>query len=241
MKILVSIATLFVIGSVLGYVIEVFFRRIFTAKKWVNPGFMIGPYLPIYGFGTLVLYGLCYIQIPALPYWAIVIVKLAIIGFAMTIIELITGLIFLNFFHMRLWDYTDRKWNYKGVICPLFSFIWFMIGGLFYILLYAVLVKAVEFISANTIYTFFIGIVIGAIIVDACYSFHLGIKVKRSLGDMRIRYDQFRDSFKEHLIEQNQKIKSSFIALLSSTKEEINKFATRNKNKKSDKINNVKK
>jgi len=237
MKILTSIATLFVIGSVLGYIIELFFRRIFTAKKWVNPGFMMGPYLPIYGFGTLILYGFCYIEIPSLPYAIVVTIKLVIIGVSMTLIELITGLIFLKFFNMRLWDYTNRKWNFKGVICPLFSFIWFIVGGLFYVLLYSVLADAVEFISDNTIYTFFVGIVVGMIIIDACYSFHLGIKVKQSLDGMRIRYDQFRESFKEHLLTKNQKRKSAFMALLASQKEEIKKFAFKNKHKNSDTIN----
>ena len=57
MKYLVIISTLFVIGSLLGWVIELFFRRFVSQKKWMNPGFLTGPYLPIYGFGVIVLYG----------------------------------------------------------------------------------------------------------------------------------------------------------------------------------------
>lgn len=45
---------LFFIGSTLGWIVELFFRRI-AHKKWVNPGFLIGPYLPIYGFGLCFL------------------------------------------------------------------------------------------------------------------------------------------------------------------------------------------
>ena len=58
MKVLVAIATLFVIGSVLGYIIELFFRRFVSQKHWVNPGFLVGPYIPLYGFGVLILFGL---------------------------------------------------------------------------------------------------------------------------------------------------------------------------------------
>ena len=53
---LVIISTLFVLGSLAGYVLEVFYRRFFSAKKWINPGFCTGPYLPIYGFGLCALY-----------------------------------------------------------------------------------------------------------------------------------------------------------------------------------------
>ena len=48
MKYLVIISTLFVIGSLLGWVIELLFRRFVSQKKWMNPGFLTGPYLPIY-------------------------------------------------------------------------------------------------------------------------------------------------------------------------------------------------
>ena len=57
MKYLVIISTLFAIGSLIGWIIELFFRRFVSQKKWMNPGFLTGPYLPIYGFGVLVLYG----------------------------------------------------------------------------------------------------------------------------------------------------------------------------------------
>ena len=56
MKYLVIISTLFVIGSLFGWILELFFRRFISQKKWMNPGFLTGPYLPIYGFGITILY-----------------------------------------------------------------------------------------------------------------------------------------------------------------------------------------
>ncbi|MCR5514667.1 MAG: putative ABC transporter permease [Bacilli bacterium] len=56
-KYIVLCSTLFVVGSLIGWVIELLFRRFVSQKKWVNPGFLTGPYLPIYGFDVLVLYG----------------------------------------------------------------------------------------------------------------------------------------------------------------------------------------
>ncbi|MFR2966298.1 MAG: putative ABC transporter permease [Anaerovoracaceae bacterium] len=50
---------LFAMGSLLGWCLEVVYRRFSPANKsrrWINPGFMTGPYLPIYGFGLIALY-----------------------------------------------------------------------------------------------------------------------------------------------------------------------------------------
>ena len=53
-------AFLFFIGSCLGWCMEVVFRRFFSKsnpeRKWINPGFLTGPYLPIYGFGLWGMY-----------------------------------------------------------------------------------------------------------------------------------------------------------------------------------------
>ena len=56
---------LFWIGCTVGWIMELFYRR-FTktniSKKWMNPGFLIGPYLPIYGFGLCTMYILAGIE-----------------------------------------------------------------------------------------------------------------------------------------------------------------------------------
>lgn len=50
---------LFFFGGVGGWVLELFFRRFFSGanpeRKWLNPGFLFGPCLPLYGFGTVLL------------------------------------------------------------------------------------------------------------------------------------------------------------------------------------------
>ena len=131
MKYLVIISTLFVIGSLLGWIIELFFRRFISQKKWMNPGFLTGPYLPIYGFGVLLLYGVSNLSLGITNEVLDIIVHVLIIGFGMTIIEFIAGLIFIRCFKIRLWDYTNRKGNIMGVICPMFSLIWLAVGSLY--------------------------------------------------------------------------------------------------------------
>ena len=60
MSVILILDFLFFIGSVSGWVIELFFRRFISLanpeRKWINPGFCTGPYLPLYGFGLCILY-----------------------------------------------------------------------------------------------------------------------------------------------------------------------------------------
>ena len=56
MSFILLLAFLFFVGSLTGWVLELFYRRFVSQKKWVNPGFLSGPYLPIYGFGLVLLY-----------------------------------------------------------------------------------------------------------------------------------------------------------------------------------------
>ena len=60
MSVFLTLAYLFFVGSVFGWVLELFFRKFFSSSnpehKWINPGFCTGPYLPIYGRGLCVLY-----------------------------------------------------------------------------------------------------------------------------------------------------------------------------------------
>ena len=96
MSYLVIISTLFVIGSLGGWVIELLFRRFVSQKKWMNPGFLTGPYLPIYGFGVLVLYAVSNIPLGIDGHIWDVIIRIIIIGVGMSLIEFLAGLIFIK-------------------------------------------------------------------------------------------------------------------------------------------------
>ena len=206
MKYLVIISTLFVIGSLLGWIIELFFRRFVSQKKWVNPGFLTGPYLPIYGFGVVVLYAVSNIPLGIELKAVDIIVRIIIIGFGMTFIEFIAGLIFIKGLKIKLWDYSDRKGNIMGIICPLFSLVWLVVGSLYYFLLNPVLVEGISWISENLIYTFFVGGVVGAMVVDLFYSIHLATKLKQFKEMQGLRFEEFKKEFKKRVNELKSKI-----------------------------------
>ena len=101
---------LFVFYSFLGWLMEVT-QGYVRHKKFVNRGFLIGPYCPIYGYGaismTLLLKGYANDQI-VLFVMAIVICS---------ILEYTTSFVMEKLFKIRWWDYSNRKFNINGRIC----------------------------------------------------------------------------------------------------------------------------
>jgi len=47
----------------IGWVLELFYRKMISERKWINPGFLVGPYLPLYGFGLCTVYLLSQIKL----------------------------------------------------------------------------------------------------------------------------------------------------------------------------------
>lgn len=113
---------LFFMYCVIGYIAEVLFVYA-GEKKWVNRGFLIGPYLPIYGFGALLITFLLtgYYNDP----FVVFIFSLIICS----IIEYVTSVILEKIFKRRWWDYSWRKYHVNGRVC-LFNSIFFGFGGL---------------------------------------------------------------------------------------------------------------
>ena len=240
MKILVTIATLFVIGSVAGYIIELFFRRFVSQKKWVNPGFMVGPYIPLYGFGTAILYGFSNINLDFLgvPDWAETLITIFAVGISLTLIELIAGLIFIKGFHMKLWDYSDRWGNFKGLICPLFSLIWMAVGVGYYFLLNPILVNALGFIAEAPLYVFFVGTVVGMMIVDFCYSLHVGLLIKKYAGAASVKFEEFKTIISDMVSETKKR--ASFYTTHFLNKDTIKEYLTSYYEKQKERAQKVK-
>lgn len=96
--------------------------------RFENRGFMNGPFLPIYGSGAIV------ILLATLPMRRNPVLVFVFGMIAATILELITGIIIEKIFHVRYWDYSYRKIQYKGYICLVSTIAWgvfscFMIYG----------------------------------------------------------------------------------------------------------------
>ena len=184
MNFILTLAYLFFIGSVSGWVLELFFRKWFSSSnpehKWINPGFCTGPYLPIYGFGLCTLYLLALLGGKTGLDGSIQGRALLFLGMAisMTLIECIGGLLLLKGAKIRLWDYSNRRGNIQGLICPLFSFFWALLGAAYYFLIHPHILTALAWLSENLAFSFVIGLFFGVFLVDMASSAHWVSRVK---------------------------------------------------------------
>lgn len=211
---------LFSVGSLTGWVIELFFRRFFTpngkgAKKWVNPGFLVGPYLPLYGSCLCILYLLASIHISAFDDYPVLekVVTILIMAIVLVIIEYLTGLIFIKGMNVKLWDYSERKGNIQGIICPLFSFFWAVLGTVYYLLIHPHVLSALDWLSKNLAFSFFIGMFYGVFVIDIAYSFNLVSKIKKLADEYEIVVKI--DELKQHMLEDSMKRKEKYHFFLS--------------------------
>ena len=114
---------LYFIYCVFGYILECLFCSILDKKIVLNRGFLIGPYLPIYGWGAIIIIILLkrYLSDPIVLF-----VMAALIA---TILEYFTSYFMEKIFKARWWDYSDKKFNINGRVCLLNSVL-IGIGGL---------------------------------------------------------------------------------------------------------------
>lgn len=212
-------AFLFCAGSVIGWCVEVVFRRIFTAKKWINPGFLTGPYLPLYGFGVTALFALTFIPIDTGYYWLDSLIIVLVMGAAMTLIEYIAGLIFIKGMKIKLWDYSDRRGNIQGIICPLFSFFWLLIAAFYYFVIDPYVLQAVIWFVHHISFAFVVGVFFGVFFVDLGHSVNLAAKI-RAFAEKHgtvISFEKLKESIKDR-IEQFGGRKANFLFAFKSEK-----------------------
>jgi uncharacterized membrane protein len=212
-------AFLFCVGSVLGWCTEVLFRRIFTAKKWINPGFLTGPYLPLYGFGVAGLFLISLIPINTGNYWLDSVIIIAIMGAAMTIIEYIAGLIFIRGMKIKLWDYSNRWGNIQGIICPLFSFLWLLVCAFYYFVIDPYVMEAVIWFVNHIAFAFFVGMFFGIFVVDLGHSINIAAKIRAFATKYQtvVSFEKLKESIKDKIEELGEK-KANFVFPFKSNK-----------------------
>lgn len=215
MNILLILAFLFSMGSMLGWVLELFYRRSVTKSgKWINPGFLVGPCLPLYGFGLCILYLLASGEslLPAMPDYMKKIVLFIIMAIMMTLIEYIAGVIFIHHMKVKLWDYSNMWGNIQGIICPLYSFFWAILGAVYYFCIHPYILGALEWLSQNLAFSFFVGMFFGIFIVDFVYSAQIMVKIRRFAKDNEIivKLEEFKLNILQQAEERKKKLRFFF-------------------------------
>ena len=114
MDILTRYTLTFVLYSFIGYLCEVAYCSI-GQRHLVDRGFLHGPWLPIYGFGGLIV---DIFLVPVSSYPIVVFIAAVILT---SVVEYIGSWGLEKIFSIKLWDYSRKKFNINGRVCLLNS------------------------------------------------------------------------------------------------------------------------
>ncbi len=190
---------IFFIYSVIGWVIESCYVAL-KNKKFANRGFLIGPYCPIYGFGSLGM--ILYLN----QYKDNIVTVFLLAIFICSILEYITSYLMEKLFKARWWDYSKEKFNLNGRICGKNALL-FGLGGVIIIYIGHPIINKI-LLSINPKLLLIITIIALIIyITDTIISLNIVNKFKKTIISIDIKKDstqEFSKLVKEVLLNNHQ-------------------------------------
>lgn len=154
-------------------------------RKFVNRGFLNGPFLPIYGTGAITV---LFVTLP-LQMWPVAVYFMG--AFAATLLEYITGVWMEAMFKVRYWDYSDQKWNYKGHICLSSTIAWGFLS-LCAVYVFQKPLEAFVFRFPEKLLVAFVFVVTIILVIDCTLSF----KTAFELRDVLVKLEEAKGEFK---------------------------------------------
>ena len=136
----------FAFYSFMGWIMEVVYRSI-SQREFINAGFLYGPFVPLYGFGAAFLIFLEFL----IHQWPLPI-KIVVYGIALTLIEYIAGFLLEKTFKLKLWDYSDDKFNIHGRVCLLFSLCWAALAAIFVSFIHPAVIRYFQSLETSVIH-----------------------------------------------------------------------------------------
>ncbi len=205
---LLQILAFFYLYCLFGWCFETTYVSI-NSKKFVNRGFMRGPWIPIYGFGAFVML----IITKPVENSYILVFLFGMLG--ATVLELVTGILMESIFKVRYWDYSDEKFNYKGHISLFTSIAWGALSVFLISFFQKIAERLVLSLSENTLKTVIYCISI-LFIVDVT----LSIKAALDIADLLRVMVQSKEDAKNELARMHKRM-DVYVAVAGDVKEGI--------------------
>ncbi|NLA33506.1 MAG: putative ABC transporter permease [Tenericutes bacterium] len=102
---------LFMIYSILGWLMEITYVSFCEKRFTYNRGVLIGPYCPIYGIGVITI--ILFLN----KYYEDAFVLFIMATIVCSIIEYITSYLLEKVYNARWWDYSKKRYHINGRIC----------------------------------------------------------------------------------------------------------------------------
>lgn len=198
-----NIVIYFALYSFTGWIIELIYRSL-NNKKLVNPGFLYGPFVPIYGIGGLFV-SLLYLQLSIYP----VPVQFLVYMVILTVIEYMTGEFFERFFQLKLWDYSDNRFNINGKVSLLFSTAWGLLALIVVNYIHPVISYPVNKLGSRES-AMLSGLLLAYFISDAVYSTASLNRFRRDILYLYEKYSQLSNSEVQRIINSFRRILGAF-------------------------------
>lgn len=185
-----------------GWIFESTFVSI-KSRKFVNRGFMRGPFLPIYGSGAIMM------LVVSMPFMHNIFLTYIAGCIGATALELVTGITMEALFKVRYWDYSDQRFNYKGHICLSSTVAW----GFLTILMTEFVHKGVEKIIFSIPYMLVTAVTL-IVTVYIIIDFTLSFKAAMDLRDVLVGLEKAKEE-----MERIQKRLDVIIAVVNDERE----------------------
>ncbi len=198
----------FVIYAFLGWVCEDLYCGI-PKKKFINRGFLYGPYCPIYGVGALlVLYPLLFVkQYPILVF---------ILGVIITsTLEYITSWVMEVLFKTRWWDYSEHFLNINGRVCLLNSTLFGIMSIVVVYIIHPTIEDFVQSIPFGALTNFLSAFTIG-FSIDCVFTVIALLKRKKVFEKIQSEMEEVKQEFEKESHLRVQEAQDAFQEWLQS-------------------------
>ncbi|WP_352419159.1 hypothetical protein [Proteiniborus sp.] len=214
----------FIIYSFLGWLSEVGFAY-WKEKRFVNRGFLAGPYCPIYGFGVLL------VLLFLIPVSNNIIFLFFGALFVTSVLEYITGYLLEKIFHAKWWDYSNEPYNLSGYVCLSFSVIWGVVASIVVLFIHPFIKGLIHSIPTSIVYTLTSFIFIG-MTIDLITTVSGILKLNQLLRDLTEKLENIdKAAIKEKLIQEKREMVTNVGGVLNEKREDIHEILTEAKNK----------
>lgn len=214
---------LFFIYGFFGWIFETAYVSI-RSRKFVNRGFLKGPILPIYASGAIIM------LFASIPFEGNLVATYFAGMVAATLLELVVGLAMESIFKVKYWDYSNQKFQFKGVICLSSSIAW----GFLTLFLTEVIHKPIEraMFHIPQIVEVVLVVVLGIVfLADTIASVKAALDLRKMLEKMTVMrkeleemHEQFLESAtekKDIILKAASQRKERFLERIEDYKEEI--------------------
>lgn len=167
---------LFFIFCNIGWVIESSIESLYR-RRFINRGFLNGPYIPIYGFGGMTILICC------MPFQHNGFLVYIVGVLSCTALEFFVGWVMETIFQKQFWDYSMLKFTYKNRISLIPSLFWGLLSLFLVYVLFGPVDKLVSFVSEGF-----------AVIYDAVFIVVMTVDIIISIS-RHIHYKEYLKKF----------------------------------------------